>query len=128
VPAQSRLTGASYTYRTPALAAGLQYARLRLLDNVGTAAYSPVLTLVATCTAAPLTLVPNPARDLVRVSGLPVGAAQLLLYNALGQCVRQAVATGSTALPLAGLPPGIYLLKVFSGSGVASGSARLVKE
>jgi acetyl esterase/lipase len=127
IPSQNRLTGASYTFRTPALAAGTQYARLRVLDADGTATYSPVLALVATC-AAPLVLAPNPARDHALVSGLPAGPVQLLLYNALGQRVSQVVATGSASLPLAGLPPGMYLLQVLDASGAATGSARLVKE
>jgi hypothetical protein len=128
VPSQNQLAGASYSFRTPALAAGVQYVRLRLLDADGTTTYSPVLPLVATCATMPLALAPNPARDQVLVSGLPAGPVRLFLYNALGQCVSQCEAVGSTALPLAGLPPGIYLLKVLDSSGAASGSARLVKE
>jgi acetyl esterase/lipase len=128
VPSQNRPTGASYTFRTPALAAGVQYVRLRLRDADGTAAYSPVLTLVASCAATQLALAPNPARDHVLISGLPAGPVQLLLYNALGQRVRELAAAGGAPLSLAGLPPGVYLLKVFDASGAASSSARLVKE
>jgi acetyl esterase/lipase len=128
VPSQNRLTGASYTYRTPALAAGVHYVRLRLLDLNGTAAYSPVLPLVAACAATPIMLAPNPARDHVLVSSLPAGPVQLLLYNALGQRVRQQEASGSAELPLAGLPPGMYLLQVLDASGAARSTARLVKE
>lgn len=128
VPSQNRPAGASYTFRTPALAAGVQYVRLRLRDADGTATHSPVLPLVATCVAPQLALAPNPARDHVLVTGLPAGPAQLLLYNTLGQRVRELTATGGTPLPLAGLPPGVYLLKVLDASGAASGSARLVKE
>jgi acetyl esterase/lipase len=127
VPSQNRLTGASYTFRTPALAAVVQYFRLRLRDADGTTTYSPALTLVAACAASPLALAPNPAHDHVLVSGLPPGPAQLLLYNALGQRVMQVAATGSANLPLASLPPGVYLLKVLDASGGAS-SIRLVKE
>lgn len=127
VPSQNRLTGASYTFRMPALAAGVQYVRLRLLDADGTATYSPVLTLVATCAAAPLALTPNPARDHVLVSGLPPGPVQLVLYNALGQRVMQLAATGGATLPLAGLPPGMYLLKALDASGAAH-TTRLLKE
>lgn len=127
MPSQNRLAGASYTFRTPALAAGAQYFRLRLLDADGTATYGPVLTLVAACAAPPLVLAPNPARDQVLVSGLPAGPVQVLLYNALGQIVSQSAAAGSATLPLAGLAPGIYLLQVVDTGGVAH-RARLVKE
>jgi acetyl esterase/lipase len=128
VSSRNQPAGASYTFRTPALAAGRQYLRLRLLDADGNAAYSPVLTLVTTCAATQLALAPNPAYDYMLVSGLPAGPAQLLLYNTLGQRVREVSATGSTTLSLASLPPGVYLLKVLDASGAASGSARLVKE
>jgi hypothetical protein len=64
----------------------------------------------------------------VLVSSLPAGPVQLLLYNALGQRVRQQEASGSAELPLAGLPPGMYLLQVLDASGAARSTARLVKE
>ncbi len=127
VPSHNQPAGATYTFQTAPLT-GTQYFRLRMLDNDGTATYSPVVTLAAACRAAPLVLAPNPARNHVQVSGLPAGRSQLYLYNALGQCVLRTTAEEAATLPTAGLLPGVYLLKVTDATGAAAGSIRLVKE
>jgi acetyl esterase/lipase len=127
VPSQNRPAGATYTYQAGTLA-GTRYFRLRMVDLDGTAAYSPVVTLTATCELEPLLLVPNPVRDYVLVSGLPAGRCQLLLYNMAGQRVYRAVAEGSARLVLSGLPAGVYLLKVLTENGTHASTTRLVKE
>ncbi|MDJ0367430.1 T9SS type A sorting domain-containing protein [Hymenobacter sp. H14-R3] len=127
VPSQNRPAGAEYAFQTAPLV-GRQYFRLSMLDENGTAAYSPVVTLTAACLAAPLILAPNPARSQVQVSGLPAAGARLFLHNSLGQCVLQINAEEVATLPIASLPPGVYLLKAVSATGAAAGSARLVKE
>lgn len=127
VPSQNRPAGAAYSFQTAPLV-GSQYFRLKMLDEDGTAAYSPVVTLTAACLAAPLVLAPNPARNQVQVSNLPAGVSQLWLYNSLGQCVLQVSADGVATFAITSLPPGVYLLKAVSTTGVTIGSARLVKE
>lgn len=127
VPSENRAAGAAYTYRAgPAL--GTRYYRLRMVDADGTAAYSPVVALRATCEVEPLQLVPNPVRDYALVSGLPAGLCQLLLYNATGQRVLSMRAEGSARLVLSGLSPGVYLLKVVAPDGTPSSTTRVVKE
>lgn len=72
-----------------------------------------------------LALYPNPARQRVRV-GVPAGA-RLTLLDATGRQVRQVAAPGPTAdLELAGLAPGIYLVRAVSAAGVST--RRLVVE
>jgi acetyl esterase/lipase len=127
VPSQNRAAGASYTYRAGAVL-GTRYYRLRMVDADGTAAYSPVATLRATCEVEPLQLVPNPVRDYALVSGLPAGLCQLLLYNATGQRVLQLTAEGSARLVLSNLPAGVYLLKVLAPDGTPRSTTRVVKE
>ena len=128
VPSQNQPTGASYTFQTPALV-GTSYFRLRMVNDDGMAAYSPVVALTPACLARQLQLYPNPALGQVAVSGLPVGLVQLRLYSATGQCVAQASTDGSNAtLVTGGLLPGVYLLRATGASGTALGSARLVKE
>ncbi|RZL05107.1 MAG: alpha/beta hydrolase, partial [Hymenobacter sp.] len=105
VPSQNRPAGASYAFQTAPLA-GRQYFRLKMLDEDGTAAYSPTVTLASACLATPLVLAPNPARSQVQVSGLPTGSTQLFLYNSLGECVLQVSASVASTLPIASLPPG----------------------
>jgi acetyl esterase/lipase len=127
VPSENRAAGASYTYRAGSVL-GTRYYRLRMVDADGTAAYSPVVTLRATCEVEPLQLVPNPVRDYALVSGLPAGQCQLLLYNATGQRVLKLTAEGSARLVLSNLPPGVYLLKVLAPNGMPSSTTRVVKE
>lgn len=127
VPSQNRPAGAAYTYAAGPLA-GSRYFRLKMVDQDGSFAYSPVVTLAAACAPSPLRLAPNPAREQVLVSGLPAGATRLLLYNATGQCVVQVPATAAASLSLAGLPPGIYLVQAVSESGTVRRTTRLVKE
>jgi hypothetical protein len=127
VPSQNRAVGASYTYRVGQVA-GTRYFRLRTVDIDGTAAYSPVVTLIGTCEIEPLQLVPNPVRDYALVSGLPAGRCQLLLYNSTGQRVAKLTAEGSARLILTSLPAGVYLLKVLAEDGTPSSTTRVVKE
>lgn len=57
-----------------------------------------------------LRLYPNPAHDVLNIE-LP-SATAITIVNALGQQARTfSCAAGTTALPLAGLPRGIYLLR-----------------
>ncbi len=127
VPSENRAAGAAYVYRAGAVL-GTRYYRLRMVDADGTAAYSPVVTLRATCEVEPLQLVPNPVRDYALVSGLPAGLCQLLLYNATGQRVLRLTAEGSARLVLSNLPPGVYLLKVVAPDGTPRSTTRVVKE
>ena len=86
--------------------------------NGGTA----VLATKAT-QAALLGVYPNPARTQAQVQA-PAGAAQVLLYDALGRLARTVPAAGAapTLLPLAGLPAGVYVVR----AGAAT--ARLLVE
>jgi hypothetical protein len=69
-----------------------------------------------------LTLSPNPAHSLVRLSNLSQ-PSRCTLYNLLGQLVlMQALPVSATeaALPLSGLAPGLYTLQVQTATGVRS--------
>lgn len=58
---------------------------------------------------------PNPAEDMITVSGLPEHT-QLALYNLSGQLIRETVTNGITQMDLGSCTPGVYLLK--SGGNV----------
>ncbi len=64
--------------------------------------------------AAGLTAWPNPARAVLHIDWRPDRTpATLALADALGRVRRQCVATGGhTTLDVAGLPPGLYLLRL----------------
>lgn len=92
---------------------GISYYRLAMHDASGEVAYSGVQAVGA---ATGLQVYPNPATELVRVQ-LPATATAttLELHDAQGRLVRQqqlAAGLATTELRTAGLPGGIYLLRV----------------
>ncbi len=67
-------------------------------------------------------LTPNPAREVVHLSGLPGTRVQgVRVMSSLGQLVRTLTAGGleAVSLPLAGLPAGLYLVSVDTPAGSA---------
>ena len=80
-----------------------------------------------------LTLYPNPAGGSAPVqAGLPDRrGGTLLVLDALGrQVARQAVGAGAAAaaVPVAGLPPGVYVLRYAPAGGGPPATARLLRE
>ncbi len=76
-----------------------------------------------------LRLYPNPVKDYVAVSGLRAigGAKTAVLRNATGAMAGSYnIAAGADAIPVKGLPAGLYMLQVQTGEGVAA--FRFVKE
>ena len=68
--------------------------------------------------ATPLLIFPNPAGGDFALVRLPEGATELLLSDVAGRCLyRRLLPTGETTaqVPLTGLPPGIYGLRIRSG-------------
>jgi hypothetical protein len=89
----------------------------------------PLLPTTPASALAGLRLWPNPAQGSTAVL-VPAGAgaARLTLLDAVGRAVRRQAATPglATALDLAGLAPGVYVLRVQAGE--ESGVRRLVVE
>lgn len=63
-----------------------------------------------------LTVYPNPATNSWKVSGIPKGA-EMMLFDTNGRMVWKSSIKGSGNIPAAGLPNGIYELKVLTNSG-----------
>ncbi|MBT9392753.1 T9SS type A sorting domain-containing protein [Hymenobacter sp. NST-14] len=107
---------------------GLAYYRLAMHDQDGTSSYSPVQTV-----ARPVDLVayPNPASQQVTVElAGREPAAVVELLTAQGQVVRRLVTGAGTthaSLRTAGLPQGVYLLRV-QQAGTTATSRLLVLE
>jgi hypothetical protein len=59
-------------------------------------------------TENPLNVWPNPAKDFVRIEG--VEAAEVQVYNALGQVVK--TVRGTNEIDLRGLVGGVYLVRI----------------
>jgi hypothetical protein len=69
---------------------------------------------------------PNPAKELLRIERSDAVPATLTFINAQGRIVHSTRVTGATSVDVSGLRPGVYLVRVASGSAVES--FRLVKE
>ncbi|GAB3635062.1 hypothetical protein GCM10027422_06520 [Hymenobacter arcticus] len=118
VAAQGR-SAQAHTYTTldrPAPVARLYY-RLRQVDADSTVAYSPTVAVAATAPATPeLVLAPSPAHDYLGL--LTEQPTAYLVRTALGQTVLSGTTrAGTTALAVAGLPAGVYLLELHTDAG-----------
>ena len=128
VAAGNQSNGQQYTALDARPLSGLAYYRLAMHDRDGKVAYSSVQTVTQNAT---LTVYPNPASALVNVvlaSGQE--GAVLELLTAQGQMVRRLktpTGTNHASLRIAGLPGGVYLLRVRQ-AGVTSTSRLMVLE
>ena len=96
------------------------YYRLAQLDTDSTATYSATVFVAAAKYVAAgtptLRLFPNPAHSRVELRGCAPDAA-LELLNAQGQLVRRYL-PGTRQLDVAGLAPGMYVVRPAGGTGV----------
>ena len=103
-----------YDFRDAALPAGANglYYRLRLVDQDGTATYSPVRAVRLGAAPAGLLIFPNPTSGPATLAGAaPGGPVQVL--DALGRVVLTATAdAGGVALLPAPGRPGVYVVRV----------------
>jgi Surface adhesin CshA non-repetitive domain 2/GEVED domain len=128
VASHNSTSGASYHYRDTRAFSDVRYYRLRMVDQDGSASYSPVAVAAPECGASFLSLVPNPAATAVTVQGLRAGQ-QVRVVAADGRLVHAGRATEATLrLSLAAWPRGLYLLHVLSAAGSPVGQLRLLKE
>ncbi|MDU0368856.1 T9SS type A sorting domain-containing protein [Hymenobacter endophyticus] len=86
---------------------------------------SPTLATSKPAAAPEVAIFPNPATDqlTVQLGGLtgPVGTVRATLLNMLGQVVTEQRGSGSTLkVGLAGVTPGVYLLRLQTAVGVSS--------
>ncbi|MCC2548218.1 hypothetical protein LJY25_17340 [Hymenobacter sp. BT175] len=88
------------------------YYRLRQLDFDGTATYSPIAAVVAD--AAPLLVLPNPAREWLSVTapGIPPGQVATVLDLHGRIRLRAPLHEGPTQLAIGSLPAGVYVLRI----------------
>jgi hypothetical protein len=93
--------------------------------GVAFAPVAPVLAAARPAAAPEVSVFPNPATDqlTVHLSGLagPVGKVRATLLNVLGQVMSEQHSSGSTfKVELAGVAPGVYLLRLQTAAGVSS--------
>ncbi|MFZ1617363.1 MAG: ELWxxDGT repeat protein [Flavobacteriales bacterium] len=75
-----------------------------------------ISTAIVAQDAVQLTLSPNPATDMLHISGLAPGIAHLRVFDALGKCVLAAARADGT-LDVRSLRPGHYVLEVLGNAG-----------
>ncbi len=99
---------------SPANTAGAYFYRLKTVDKDGRFSYSNVLRLNNTVALTlDLTVFPNPAKDIVTISGL-TGKGQIRLLDTKGMLLQQ-ITTGAQTISLtmniSKYPHGIYVLQ-----------------
>ena len=97
-------------------------AQLQASADAAAALYATVLPTQAPAQRGELSVYPNPTTGLLRVE-VPAdfGLLEVQVRNALGQLVRrQATSGAAAAVSLAGLAPGLYLLRVQGAGSVLS--------
>ena len=87
---------------------GYSYYRLRQVDFDGSTYYSPVVSIFRNG-AGVLSLSPNPAKDLIQISGINTDSGRLRIFSATGALVQQSL-WGGDRVDVSGLPKGVYLL------------------
>lgn len=111
VPAAAGSSGMkTYQYK-PAAGQGVYYYRLKIIGDDRTAKYTNVLSVESNCKTA-ITIVPNPAFDLINVKGLTNMVNDFSIINEAGRVIQKYKATSATQFNIASLPPGVYILKV----------------
>ena len=96
------------------------YYRLRIVDRDGAVSYSKVFSLPLTTNNLPLTISPNPAKDVVTISGKGIGEVQVI--DSWGKVVLSTKANnGHTTLDIKRLSGGVYVVKAFRSEGVVTG-------
>lgn len=91
---------------------GINYYRLKMVDQDGDFSYSDVVSLR---TLGHLSVYPNPTQNRVYILGLEEGPARVLLKDIIGRVLFESTVSEGQAIDMGGVPGGIYLLAVESG-------------
>jgi hypothetical protein len=111
------VTGSSYNFSTAAQPEGKGYYRLAMVDLDGRVTYGPVTTVSTNCNTRTFTLSPNPATDLIAVSGLKAGET-VQIYGINGELIVSKAAKGfREETNISRYASGIYTVIVVGESG-----------
>jgi hypothetical protein len=127
IPARNSSNGSSYGFTYNAMAKGNNFFRIKAVSPDGSAAYSSVVLLKSDCEGSSITLAPNPARDVVRISGM-TGRNTIFLYDMTGKLLMQSpTGTATQLINVAGYAAGTYIVRIINENGESTG-LKLVKE
>ncbi|MFZ1692870.1 MAG: hypothetical protein WAT74_06730, partial [Flavobacteriales bacterium] len=104
----------------------VSYYRLKQVDITGHSTWSDVVAVEGARVAVRVIAYPNPARDHMRLSGLPEDAEAIMMHDAAGRLVKQWPAT-SLLDGLGALERGVYSIAVQRTSGAPT-TLRIVLE
>jgi serine protease len=118
----AKLAPGDSTTVTFAIVAAPSLTQLQAAADAAASSYATLLPTRSTAVAAEFHVYPNPTSGPLRVELPPsFGGANLRVTNALGQAVLSETAIGcSASLDLAGLAPGLYVLRAQGTAGVLS--------
>ena len=94
---------------------GMNYYRLKQVDNNGDFTYSDVIAIDNSGTAAALSVYPNPTTDLVHINASNV--QELTIYDMLGNSVYSGKAGPGGVTDFAPLTNGVYIISAVAGDG-----------
>jgi hypothetical protein len=115
-----------YSYADRSNLQGSVRYRIRQVDIDGRFSYSQELLVQLSHSSASLRLYPNPATDMVKISGLKAGENYTVaVYDMRGQQLMQQQMQGTNTLSLNQLPTGQYLLRITRGD--ATETLKLIK-
>lgn len=102
------------------------YFRLQMFDRDGSSKFSAVVSVTANCSSNAVTVYPNPAKNIITVSGLS-GANQLRLLDHLGRVVNTIKTSNRSAtIDLYNLPAGNYIIQVVKNNVIEN--IKVIKE
>lgn len=120
--------GAGNWYHAHVLMDGpVDYYRLKMLDEDGDFTYSSVINASSKCVASDIQIYPNPARGTLFVRH----SAQEMNYTLLDitgrALLKGKIENSVSAIPLSGLTPGTYLLRITTESGTTLQTVKFLK-
>lgn len=98
---------------------GLNYYRLKIIDNSGAFTYSPIRRLNFSGDGVDVIIYPNPVNSGVVTISASNNCNKAILYDAAGKQIKAFVLQGRTnTLNVADVAKGVYQLKIFAENGV----------
>ena len=116
----------SFTDETPTN--GINYYRLKSVDKDGSLSFSKIVSASLTINNSPLTIYPNPARDIATIKGSHISSVQVI--DNIGRVVKIISLHDATnpTIQVSTLVAGIYHLRIQTTDGKVSSAALMVKD